>query len=480
MPPGRGFRFGPYRLDLRGRSLFRDGIPIPIRARQFDVLHVLVRNAGELVTKDDLVREAWRGVIVDDSAVTQAVSRLRHLPGAPDFESYVVTMPGHGYRFIEVVTPDVETRSRADLLTLLAPDRAWADGLAALESFDPDLLRVARTELRQLVAASPREVRFRIVLALVCALIFDSTRIDTQPDVEALREAETEAYEACGLSPDLAECWATLGFVLERTGDRANALDAHRRACRLEPANYLHHGRLAGASWGQARLRAVRDTLRLNPGFAIAHFFGAEVWIARRAFDDARSEVEAGVAAMEAEAMAPAPFRAVGLYLLRGLLFAASGTMTETHAAWDREIALSSGHLYGRECRANAWSAKGACYLKAADDESARDAFGEALALVSGHTQARAGLAILDGPGGEMARGLVNDSCTAFELVTARAAVLAHTGDVAAAVAMVHDALRVTPPGNAGWQIPVDPLLRVWERPDAWEPVLALLHARAR
>jgi hypothetical protein len=154
--------------------------------------------------------------------------------------------------------------------------------------------------------------------------------------------------------------------------------------------------------------------------------------------------------------------------------------MTETHAAWDREIALSSGHLYGRECRANAWSAKGACYLKAADDENARDAFREALALVSGHTQARAGLAILDGPDSEMARHLANDSSAACDLVTPRAAVLVHAGGVAAAVAMVHDALRAAPPGNAGWQIPVDPLLRVWEDPGAWRPVLALLHVRAR
>ncbi len=480
MPSGGGFRFGPYRLDPRGRSLFCDGIPIAIRARQFDLLHALICRAGELVTKDDLIRDAWHGVNVDDNALTQAVSRLRHLAGAPHFETYVVTVQGHGYRFVEAVAADVETRSRVELLELLAPDRAWGDGLTALQSFDPGQLAAARAMLRSFVATHPREVRLRIVLALICALLYDGTRTDAHPNVAALREAEAEAYEACDLNPDLAECWATLGFVLERTGDRVNALVALRRAVRLEPSNYLHHGRLAGASWGQERLWAVRDALRLNPGFAIAHFFAAGVWVAREAFDEAAREVDAGVAATEAESTVPAPFRAVALYLLKGLLCAARGATADGLAALDREIALASGHLYGRECCANAWYVRGACYLCLGDRDAAREAFLDALALVPGHALARAGLAILDGPDSDAARSLTVDTSAAFEVVMARAALLVHTGDVSGAVAMVHAALEASPPGNTGWLIPVDPLLRVWEHPETWAPVLELLHVRAR
>jgi hypothetical protein len=75
--------------------------------------------------------------------------------------------------------------------------------------------------------------------------------------------------------------------------------------------------------------------------------------------DDAWREVEAGVAATEAEATGPAPFRAVGLYLLKGPLCVRRGATAEGLAAWERELALSSrGHLYGRECCTNAWYAK--------------------------------------------------------------------------------------------------------------------------
>lgn len=481
MPSGGGFRFGPYRLDPRSRVLYRDGVALDVKSRQFDVLHTLVRRAGELVTKDDLIRDAWNGVIVDDNSLTQAVSRLRHLPGAPEFDTYIVTVQGHGYRFVEPVHADGDAHSRESLLALLAPDRAWSDGLDALESFDPTRLVAARAMLRQQVAAFPREARFRIVLALVCAFVHDGTRTDAQPDKAALAEAENEACEACTLNPDLPEAWATLGFILERTGDRENAIAALQRATRLDPTNWQHHGRLASAEWGQARLRAVRDTLHYNKGFAMAHFFAASLWVAREAYDDAWSEVMAGVAAAESEAAVPARFRAVGLHYLNGLLCNVRGETDDALAAFAREVTLlARGHFYGRESAANSSCARGACLRRAGDADGARAAFADAHAFVPDHPLALAGVALLDGPGSEAALRLAAMPPRTFEHVMAQAAYRVHTGDVAGGVAMVLAALESAAPGNTGWTIPIDPLLDVAARRTAWAPVLELLHLRAR
>jgi hypothetical protein len=41
-------------------------------------------------------------------------------------------------------------------------------------------------------------------------------------------------------------------------------------------------------------------------------------------------------------------------------------------------------------------------------------------------------------------------------------------------------ALAMAPPGNAGWMIPIDPLLGVWREPDAWAPALRHVMERAR
>jgi hypothetical protein len=62
----------------------------------------------------------------------------------------------------------------------------------------------------------------------------------------------------------------------------------------------------------------------------------------------------------------------------------------------------------------------------------------------------------------------------------ARAALLVEQDDVPGAVRLLDTALAAAPPGNSGWLIPIDPLLRVWEQPEAWAPVLVRLQLRAR
>ena len=81
------------------------------------------------------------------------------------------------------------------------------------------------------------------------------------------------------------EAWATLGFILDRTGHRADALAASRMAVTLEPDNWRHHLRLGYVSWGEERLREARRTLALLPGFPLAHWLAATVHVARQAFD---------------------------------------------------------------------------------------------------------------------------------------------------------------------------------------------------
>jgi len=52
-------------------------------------------------------------------------------------------------------------------------------------------------------------------------------------------------------------------------------------------------------------------------------------------------------------------------------------------------------------------------------------------------------------------------------------------GDAARAVQIVDKALAAAPPGNAGWLLPVEPLLNISRNPDVWAPVLNRLRARA-
>src|SRR5215510_6853989 len=55
--------FGPFRLDVGERQLLRDGRPVALRAKVFETLVVLVRRAGRLVTREELIAAVWPDAI---------------------------------------------------------------------------------------------------------------------------------------------------------------------------------------------------------------------------------------------------------------------------------------------------------------------------------------------------------------------------------------------------------------------------------
>lgn len=94
-------QFGPFRLDLARRQLTRDGAPVRLGARSMDILCVLAAAKGELVTKDQLMARIWPGNIVEENVIQVHVSALRKaIDDEQNSASYVVTVPGRGYRFV--------------------------------------------------------------------------------------------------------------------------------------------------------------------------------------------------------------------------------------------------------------------------------------------------------------------------------------------------------------------------------------------
>ena len=67
-----------------------------------------------------------------------------------------------------------------------------------------------------------------------------------------------------------------------------------------------------------------------------------------------------------------------------------------------------------------------------------------------------------------------------FEVIIAEAARLVASGDVSKAGAIVDAALSAAPLGNAGWIVPIEPLLMVSQAPDVWGAVLTQLRVRAK
>ena len=96
----RFFVFPPFTVDTVNRTLLRNSRAVPLGSRAFDTLVTLIRHRDRVVEKEDFLREAWRGVLVEESNLTKQVSLLRKvLEDTPGSHRYIVTVPGTGYRF---------------------------------------------------------------------------------------------------------------------------------------------------------------------------------------------------------------------------------------------------------------------------------------------------------------------------------------------------------------------------------------------
>ena len=84
------FRFGPFVLQPAQRRLLRDGAPVQLGARAFDVLCALVSRPGELLRKDWLLATVWNDLVVEEANLHVQVSQLRKAIGS----DAVATVPG--------------------------------------------------------------------------------------------------------------------------------------------------------------------------------------------------------------------------------------------------------------------------------------------------------------------------------------------------------------------------------------------------
>jgi len=473
------YSFGDIVVDTESRRLTRGGEVLSVPDRHIGVLLELLARRGSVVSKDALIEAVWQDVAVTDNSLEQAVSALRRTLGAgPDGQPYIQTVPRQGYRFIGTVSQIAARASDEALEELLTPHRAWIEGRAALETLERDQIVRARRVFEGVLARAADHAPAHIGLANACIMQYEMTRADERPDVAALEAATRHSREACRLAPDYGEAWATLGFVLDRTGRHVDALAAMRRAVTLEPDNWRHHFRLAYVGWGEERLRAAHRTLALLPGFALAHWLIATVHVARCALDEAERALATGIASQSGDPATPSRFSAVALHWLRGLIHLARDDQQAALEAFEHELASEDdGHLYGRECCANTWYAIGALRFRQGDREAAAAAFRQATRRIPVHPLARLGLAAVGASDGAVT--VQGEPAASVDAAVGRAVALALAGKHTEAATLVEQALAAAPPGNAGWVLPIEPLLHVSAHSGTWRPTLARLRTRA-
>lgn len=106
-PKSSGYCFGPFLLVVGDRRLTNDGVPVKLSPKSLEVLLALVKRPQRLVTKEELLAEVWPGTFVEEGNLAVKINELRRVLVDASGQTYIETVPKHGYRFAVPVSEPI-------------------------------------------------------------------------------------------------------------------------------------------------------------------------------------------------------------------------------------------------------------------------------------------------------------------------------------------------------------------------------------
>jgi len=216
--------FGQFVVDTQVERLWKNGIEVKLREQPLQVLLALLRDAGEVVSRESLRKQLWGGsTYVDfDNGLNTAISRLREvLEDDPKNPVWIERVPKRGYRFIGA-------------LPRSAAVAAYLKGHHVISPHSPENMQKSLAFFREALALDPSYPLAYHGAALVS--IFRCMLDDLRPR-EALAEADAYLQQGLDCPQQAGMVYNTLALLrtFERRWDEAD--EASRKALALEPEN---------------------------------------------------------------------------------------------------------------------------------------------------------------------------------------------------------------------------------------------------
>jgi TolB-like protein/DNA-binding winged helix-turn-helix (wHTH) protein/tetratricopeptide (TPR) repeat protein len=117
-------RFGAFELDQDAGELRKQGAKIRLQEQPLQVLQILLKQPGKVITREELQRRIWPSdTFVDfDHGINNAIKRLREALGdTAETPRYIETLPRRGYRFIGILNPVADPSLRAIRSVVVLP-----------------------------------------------------------------------------------------------------------------------------------------------------------------------------------------------------------------------------------------------------------------------------------------------------------------------------------------------------------------------
>ncbi len=94
------YQFGPFKLEPGRNRLIREGLPVQMRRKTYELLLFLVERPGTVISKDELIERLWPGQLIEESNLSQHIYQLRAVLGeSPTKQPYIKTVSRVGYNF---------------------------------------------------------------------------------------------------------------------------------------------------------------------------------------------------------------------------------------------------------------------------------------------------------------------------------------------------------------------------------------------
>lgn len=208
-------RFGAFEIDLQSGELRKHGIRLRLSGQPFHVLTILLEQAGEVVTREELHSKLWPAeTFVDfDHGLNNAVARIREvLEDSSSKPRFVETIPRRGYRFITPVVPVqlVPVQSSADS-PAFEPGPVAATGVADVPMVEPTTRDAPAAKGSVWVRRRMLFGGVAVVVALAAILVYNSF-VKTRPQgihslvvlpLKNLSGDSRQEYLADGLTEEL-------------------------------------------------------------------------------------------------------------------------------------------------------------------------------------------------------------------------------------------------------------------------------------
>ena len=208
------YRFSEFELYPGERLLKRNDVPIPLTPKSLDALICLVRKAGRLVTKDELMQALWPSTFVAEANLTNSIVSIRKAIG----RDAIRTVSKHGYRFeLPVESEPGIARKTYDVFSR-------AKELTANRSLD-GVMR-ARELFWLCIAGDPTFASAWAWLGRTCAILAKFSNKSAQNEMEL---AEAAFERAFAIDPDLACAHQFYTPVQADMGEALQALERLRR-----------------------------------------------------------------------------------------------------------------------------------------------------------------------------------------------------------------------------------------------------------